>query len=385
MPLDGLTIAPSGRFQFTDTTSQSAFFTEVSAVTANKITTNTVTKVKTTNTVIVTPAGIASSQTLYNSSVFLGDYTGSLQIRYTKIRDWVFYAQGDMDQQYEQRNDGTLPGSYGAKSASNTLTSSYLKLRANNSWLNQKYQLGANWYPLPNLNASVQYYWQTQNDSQYIPVSDPTKANQRLMNQYWNTQDGNARLTWTPFSTLSLVSRYDVQRCTIDSQWANDYNGAGQPFTWVAPYGQSSVMNNQMFTENATWSPVDRLYLQGGLSYVLNETTSGAASMNNAILPSKNNYWTANAGIGYQIDPKTEIRGDFTYYSANDYVNNAQYGTPYGAGASEYTFSASIKRQITKNINLSLKYYFDTYIDQLSGGNNSYTAQMIATSLQMRF
>jgi hypothetical protein len=153
-----------------------------------------------------------------------------------------------------------------------------------------------------------------------------------------------------------------------------------------------------MFTETLTWTPIDRLYLQGSLSYVLNKIASPAAQQtpgngissadvpgSSAILNFNNNYWTASAGVGFAIDPKTEIRGDFTFYSANNYVNNEQYGVPYGSSASEYTFSASLSRQITKNVRLSVKYYFDTYVDQLSGGNSNYTAQMISSSLQVRF
>ena len=240
--------------------------------------------------------------------------------------------------------------------------------------------MGANWYPLPNLNGSIQYYRQLQGIDQNIRTDDPKNGNQRLLQQNWCTDDGNVRMTWTPFSTVSLVSRYDVQRTIIDSQWTRDPNE-----TPTYPYGNSSVMKNQSVTESLTWSPLDRLYLQGSLAYVLNQTTSPAVNQTAALQSANNNYWTASAGMGFAFDKKTQIRADVTYYSANDYQNNSQYGVPYGAGASEYSFSASLVRQITRNVSMNLKYYFDTYQDQLSGGNNNYTAQMISTGLNMQF
>ena len=376
-PIDGLTISPSMRYEFNDTQSASAYLTEVSQTNGTVITTNAVTKIKTTNAIVKSPAGVASSATLDNSSVLLNDFTESLQMRYVKVQDWVFYAQADWDQQLENRADSTPPQSYGYTPASG------YNLSANNTYMTQKYQIGANWYPLARLNASAQYYWQTQTIAQIINAdAGPANGTPRLANQNWNTQDANLRVTWQPFASVSMVTRYDLQQTTVNSQWQYDGNAAT---SFGAPYGPSSLIRNNMLTENVTWSPVDRLYLQGGLSYVLSAISSPAASQTPALQNANNNYWTANAGAGYQIDAKTELRGDFNFYSANNYQNNAQYGVPYSAGASDYSFSASFKRQITRNINWSLKYSFDTYRDQLSGGNNNYTAQMISTGLQMRF
>jgi hypothetical protein len=124
--------------------------------------------------------------------------------------------------------------------------------------------------------------------------------------------------------------------------------------------------------------------LQGNLAYILSQLSS--PNFNSpGVTSADNNYCTAGLGAGFQIDNKTEFRTDFTYYFANNYQNIAATGVPYGAGATQYTVTASLKRQITRNISWSLKYYFDTYQDQLSGGYNSYVAQVIATSVQMQF
>ena len=406
MPIDGLTITPSGRFSMTDTANNSNYLPEVNQVNGSVInsatnystvltptystSTKTVggkkvtvtnpwavwvptqvqTVTKTTNATVTSSANTAPGVTSILSTVYLNEFTENVEVRYTKIKNWVLYADANWDQQYETRMDSSAGGTAGT----------VLNLNAVNGTLVQKYQVGANWYPLSNLNGSIQYYRQLQGINQNIRSDDPTRGNQRLIQQNWCTDDGNVRVTWNPFSTVALVSRYDVQRTIINASWAQDPNQSP-----VYPYGNSSVMKNQSLTESLTWSPLDRLYLQGSLAYVLNQISSPAVNQTAALQSANNNYWTASAGMGYAFDQKTQIRGDVTYYSANDYQNNSLYGVPYNAGGTQYTFSASLVRQITRNVSMNLKYYFDTYSDKLSGGNNNYTAQMISTGLNMQF
>lgn len=351
MPFDGLTITPSGRYELNDTASSASYV-------------GTTTK----------SPGYNSLPSYAYSGVFLNDFAQALEIKYTKLKNWVIYGSVNLDQQFENRNY------WSPANSATSFSPGVLNLNANNSYITQKLMGGANWYPLANLSAGAQFYWQNQNISQNVAADDPIKGNQRLLNQQWNTQDANFRLSWTPFATVSLVSKYDLQRSVINSQWAGDPL-SGQ---YVAPSGPSSTYNAQSITESATWTPADRLFLQGNLAYILSQLSS--PNFNSpGVTAASNNYWTAGLGAGYQIDNRTEFRTDFTYYFANNYQNIAASGVPYGAGATQYTVSASLKRQITRNLSWSLKYYFDTYQDQLSGGYNSYVAQVIATSLQMQF
>lgn len=388
MPLDCLTISPSFRIECANTTSSSTFLTEANQtvgpgpILISKATPKTATKAATPavfNQVVKIPAGTVAAPTLVNSHVFLTGVSEGLQMRYTGIKNLLLYAQFDWEQQYESRGDVTPDGSYAPLPAGNI--ASKLNLSSNNQILTQKYAVGANWYALPGLNAAVQYYLLLQAFNQTIHTDDPVRVNQRLYAQNWYTNDVNARITWQPFSNLALVSRYDFQRTVIDSQWGLD--GGADPF--MAPYGMSSIMTNNMITESLTWQPFDRLYFQGSLSYVLNNISSQAAADVPAVTNSFNNYWTAGAGFGFAIDPKTELRGDFAFYSANNYINNAASGVPYGAAGTEYSFTASLNRQISKNVSLSVKYYMDSYQDRLSGGNSNFLGQMVTTNLQVKF
>ena len=48
-------------------------------------------------------------------------------------------------------------------------------------------------------------------------------------------------------------------------------------------------------------------------------------------------------------------------------------------------FTATLTRRISKNLRLNLKYAYSHYVDSASGGNFSYNAHLIYSSLQYRF
>ena len=69
----------------------------------------------------------------------------------------------------------------------------------------------------------------------------------------------------------------------------------------------------------------------------------------------RNDYWTVNSSIGYLIDDKTDVTVDYYFYAASDYLNNAAVAVPYGMGATENAVSATLTRQIAKNMRVLFK------------------------------
>ena len=361
MPTDDLTITPSVRFENNDTQSDSLFFTTLNQ------TNKTVGGVP----IVVAKPGVSPTPTYISSTDDIFNVAESLELRYTGVKNWVFYAQGD----WEEENENRLDSSPGTGSAS-----SIRALNATVTRLKQKYDAGANWYPLPRLNLSMQYYHQCEQYDQTFHFEDPTQGNQRLLDQNWSTDDVNMRVTWMALSNLSLVSRYDYQKTLIYSQWKS----VAAP-GFVTGNGESGKITDNMFSECLTWNPVNRLYIQGNVSYVLNNTNSPAANEVPAIQKFSNDYWTASLGTGFAIDDKTELQANYTFYRATDYVNNDLFGMPYGSDATEHEISVGITRQIAKNVRVMLKYSFDYYRDPAAGGYNNYDAQTIYSCMQIRF
>jgi hypothetical protein len=154
---------------------------------------------------------------------------------------------------------------------------------------------------------------------------------------------------------------------------------------------QTGEIKKHVITESINWNPLARFYLQANFSYTLNQTDTPANNIDlvpntsPTVVNFRNDYWTVTTGIGYIINDKTDFYGDFSFYCANDYFKNPAVAVPYGMGATEYTASASITRQLTKNTRLLLRYGYYNYRDVTSGGHNNYQAHSLYSGLQVRF
>ena len=307
-----------------------------------------------------------------------------LELRYTGIKDWVFYAEGEWEEEYGQVNE-------------NQNIDEDVPLDKNTDSLGQKYTIGANWYPMMRLNLSGQYYHQIASyHDDIITASFP-----RLINQDWNTDDFNVRITFRPkvptcIGTLALVTRYDFMHTSIDGQWEVFSDGE------LLAELQTGEIKRHVITESINWNPLARFYLQANVSYTLNQTDTPANNID--LVPNtsptvtnfRNDYWTVTSTAGYIIDDKTDFYTDFSFYCANDHFKNAVVAVPYGLGATEYTASATftdakptvsitVTRQLTKQMRLLLRYGYYNYSDVTSGGHNNYRAHSLYSGLQYRF
>lgn len=297
-----------------------------------------------------------------------------LELRFTGIKDWLFYAEGEWEEEYGHVNEFQ------------TIDEAEEPLDKNTNSLGQKYTMGFNWYPMMRLNLSGQYFHRIASyDEDIITAQFP-----RLINQDWNIDDFNFRITFRPklpacLGTLALVTRYDFVHTTIDGQWEVFSDGE------LLNEEQTGVIKKNVISESLNWNPVARFYLQANFSYVLNQTDTPANNIDlvpgqgATVVNFRNDYWTVTSGAGYIIDDKTDFYTDFSFYCANDHFKNAGVAMPYGLGATEYTASATITRQLTKQMRLLLRYGYYDYRDVTSGGHNNFTAHSLYSSLQVRF
>jgi len=312
----------------------------------------------------------------------------SLEARYTGFRDWSLYASGEWSEDSGNDSWDSEP----------ILDSDNF----NQNWnrLGQKYTVGANWYPLPQLNFGTQYYHQTHEYNYSNAGLNGTEIQYPgyLQKQYFTTDDMNFRTTWMACSTLTLVTRFDFQYSTVDT-WALPNTGTLVPGTQVQGV-QSCDIHNQIISENVTWTPLARLDLEAGGSYVLNDVNTpvaGSAGVNNIVLNGDNDYWTVNVGAGYAFDDKTDLRVDYTYYLADDFANDAStsatatgtgtgnIGIPYGADTEEHDITATLTHKFNKSLEGSLKYGFSNYRDGTSGGQDNYESQLVYASMKYGF
>jgi predicted porin len=312
--------------------------------------------------------------TFGSSSDHYDRFSERLELRYTGIVNWLFYGQGEWEEEFgdvHQREDGGIAET---------------PLRKETTLLDQKYSVGANWYPTAGLNLSAQYYHRIEDLEGEIETAD----HQRLAEQDWNTDDVNVRITSRPkipacLGTLALVARYDFVRTAIDTQWQVFGNGE------ILDELETGVITKHVITESITWYPLVRLYLQTNVSYVLDQTETPASKINlipntsPTVVDFRNDYWTVSATAGFLLDDNTDLNADYSFFCANDHFKNARVAQPYGLGATEHTVSAGIGHQLNKHMRLTLKYTYFNYDDSTFGGHNDYSAHSIFSGLQYRF
>jgi predicted porin len=144
-------------------------------------------------------------------------------------------------------------------------------------------------------------------------------------------------------------------------------------------------MTSHIFGQNISWTPWSRLSLQVGGNLVISDTRTPASDFTEAVLRSENNYWTVNFNAGIVLDEKTDLNLGYFFYQSDDYADNSAVGLPLGAASTEHGVTATLTRRLTRNLRLNLRYGYSHFDDLASGGNNSYQAHLLFSSLQYRF
>lgn len=305
------------------------------------------------------------------------DVTESLDVRYTGITNWVLYARAEL-----LEGSGTLRET--DRILADTGTGDPISRVTDSHRLTQKYAIGANWYPAKMVNFAAQFYHKDR-DNDYDHKEDPTTPPTVppppqgyypafIEGQRFTTEDANFRVTLRPINNVTLVTRYDFQYTTIHSDMQ------------LLPEVESGRDTAHIITESITWMPINRMYVQVGGSYTLDQMFSPANNVLPRVQVSKNNYYTADASVGYALTEKTDLTVNYAYYLADNYDPGIfAVGLPFGASLEEHTIGGSVTHRFSKRMQLTTRYVFMTSNDSTSGGNNNFDAHLISATLRYRF
>lgn len=315
--------------------------------------------------------GRISTQTALHNTRDRGftDVSEGLEVRYTGVTNWAFYARGEW-----------LQGEGDLKERETEAQTGLVARDTDSERFTQKYTAGVNWYPHRRANVGGQYYFKSrENDYDHELDSTPngTASGDRypafLREQNFDTHDVNFRVTLRPHSSVTFVTRYDYQRSTIDTR------------ADLLRETESADSTAQIFSESISWTPLARLFLQGSVNYVIDRTKTPASDIVPSVLNARNNYWNLSTLAGIVLTEKTDFQAQYSYYRADNYANNSAFGMPYGAGAQEHGVTGTIIHRLSKRMQLTLRYGFFTNDDQTSGGHNDYAAHVFSSSLRFVF
>lgn len=298
------------------------------------------------------------------------DVSESMEARYTGVPNWAFYVRGEWLQGEGDLTERELilhTGDVG------------IFRETDSTRLTQKYIAGLNWYAAKQFNVAAQYYHKVRaNDYDHLADSAANTGGDRypayIVDQDFETDDVNFRVTWRPLNNLTFVTRYDFQLSTIDTRQ--------DQLSEV----QSAQSTAHIFSQSVSWVPWSRLFLQGSINYVLDETDTPAdEALPRVVLDSQNDYWNANATAGLVLNEKTDLEATYFYYRADNYEDNSVFSQPYGAGAEEHGITAALIHRINARMQWNLKYGFFTNRDETAGGYNNYDAHLVYSSFRYRF
>ncbi len=303
--------------------------------------------------------------------------TESLEARYTGLKSWTFYAKGEWNQEELTQTERDFE-------LEEEIPFLLIGRDTDGEIRTQKYVIGANWYPKTWLNMATQYDKKIHDnhyDHPFDTTSNALTSNNRypafLRDQEFDVDDFNIRVTWRPISNFTSVSRYDFQHGTTDTR--------GDLLNSI----QSAEINAHILSETITWSPLPRLYIQGSVHYVRNETDTPAdqlvPNLPVLVLDMRNDYWNGTITVGYALGDKTDLQVSYFYYRADDFQDNSSVSQPYGADAEEQAVTAVLSHEFSRNIIGKLRYgYFSNRTDAY-GGVHNYDAHVLGASLQYRF
>ncbi len=349
------------------------------------------------------------------------ELTESLEIRYSGVPDWVFYIRGEWsDGETHLKESEYELGAYEYEGAPfidgdwHDVGVTELFRDTNTDRFMQKYVAGVNWYPTHTINLSAQYFYK-EKDIDYAFLTDweyyadPADGGSTgdlypsfIREQDFQTHDLNVRLTWRPCSFMTSVSRYDLQHTTIDTRGdyyrVSDFDDSATALDSI----ETCQVDSHIFSQSLTVSPFQWMYIQGYGTFSFNEMETPVYGRelpgNNAISPatldagylsivgqSRNSYWNAGALLGVQIDDKTSFQCAYSFYQCDNWVDDSFQTMPYGSEGEEHTIMATVNREITRNIILTLRYGHVDYKDVTSDNNNSFDGHLAYAGMKFKF
>lgn len=352
-PAEDWVIVPSLRAEKLDTTGNAAF----------------------TENTTGTGAGFPASSALSLNSRQNGfvSITEAIEARFTGFTNWVLYARGEWGQ-----SDGYLRELEQDLTAGTTGVSR----STDSERFTQKFTVGANWYPLRRLHFSGQYYHKhRRNDYTHLADSTPNTAGTDRYPAYirehtFQTDDFNLRATWRPLPNVTSVTRYDFQVSTIET--------FGGSLAGI----ESAQTTAHIISQNLTWVPWSRLFLQGNFSYALDSTTTPYSSITgaaaNLVSDARNDYWQTSVAATFVVDDKTDLQASYFFYNANNFINSTV-TMPYGTSAQDHSVNASLSRNFSKTVRGTLSYGYFAHRDETSGGRDNYDAHLVFSTITYRF
>ena len=301
-----------------------------------------------------------------------------VSLRYTKIPFTSLFAEARFEQQ-------TI-GQYEQFSAPDNIFNKALFLeRTDFSSHSSDLRFGFNTSPWRAVSFSA-HYRRYENDSEYdnapLVQPEPTAYPGFIRSRDLITDEVEAKLTWHATPRFKTILSYQYRATDYDLNTASFLSFGNV----VSPGGGllSGQDNSHVFSINATFTPVRRLYLSSTFSYQ-NSSTITATHASPSIEPYEGDIYTGLVNATYVLNEFTDLFANYAVSQANYSQNNFAAGVPLGIEYRRHTAQMGVARRFGKNTLAKLQYRFDDYTEPSSGGEVDYRAHSVFGSVTVRF
>lgn len=299
----------------------------------------------------------------------------SVSLKYDGIRDVVFYADGELEQ--ELRNEDESQKSFGP-SPNNANNFS----RAQNI-LSLDYDItsGFKWYPIRKADITAEFkYKHGTRDYTFLST---TRAGD-VIGGYRGFLD---EIEYTSYKPLIKFNLKPYRWIACNFRYALDTTNY-----WVrtpaAMANEKALYLAHIYSAGATLTPYEPLYFTLLYQYQQASTETqangnGGAGTN---VPTYNaNFKVLNASCGYSPVKDITLRGNYSINMADNFNDFSNIGLPLGLDNFSQDASFGIEKKIRSDCSIEFKYDFMQYHEDSNGGIDNYEAHLFYTALKMKF
>jgi hypothetical protein len=311
---------------------------------------------------VVVPAVATSLSSDYDQTTV----TETAALRYSKIPFTGLFVDTRLQQQTISQYD--YDTQTGSGTAQNTTFSSQLSdVRA-----------GFNTSPWSSVSLSA-HYRRYEDDSHYdndTGLPAPADYPGFILARDLLTDEIEAKLTWHPNSWLKTAFTYQHLNTRSWSDTDPSALGGGSPGGGLV----AGQYDSQIYSINATLTPIPRLFLSSTVSFQPSTSVS-AANDNPAIAVYHGETYSVLASSTCVLSRSTDWFVTYSFSDANFGQNNSANGLPVGIVYQQNAMQTGLSRHFGKNITAQLKYGFYSYNEPTSGGANNYVAHSVFGTL----
>jgi hypothetical protein len=273
---------------------------------------------------------------------------------------------------------------------------SELEQRTDGDIERDEYVAGFSTSPIRRASLTGQYRNSSRANVYDHPIDTESGYPAFITEQEFETHEISGKLTVRPHNRVTVTAKYQLVQTDISTETQRIGAGATVP----GGVANSAVYHASIYSISATFTPMNRLYLNAYFSLTDSQTEAEDLA-SNATIPFKNDVYTAMGSVMYGIDGKTDATLEYMFQRAFTFDNNGwdslnrplnygygvnvDAGLPMGVDSTRHVASVGLSRRITQNITARLRYGFFKYDESHNGGMNDYFAHMALATCAIRF